>query len=192
MPPSVTPNPALPPIHTVRGQRVMLDSDLARLYEVPTMVFNQAIKRNLARFPSDFIFQLTREELGNLKSQIVISSAEATDSLRSQNVILKKQGRGQHRKYLPWVFTEHGAIMAATILRSPRAVAMSVYVVRAFVRMREELLTNAVILKRLAQHDKKLLEHDLVLQDVVEKLLPLLDPPPEKQKPFIGFQPGKR
>ena len=192
MPPSVTPNPALPPIHTVRGQRVMLESDLARLYEVPTMVPNQAIKRNLARFPSDFIFQPTREELGNLKSQIVISSAEPADSLRSQNVILKKPGRGQHRKYLPWVFTEHGAIMAATILRSPRAVSMSVYVVRAFVRMRGELLTNAVILKRLAQHDKKLLEHDLVLQDVVEKLLPLLDPPPEKQKPFIGFQPGKR
>lgn len=192
MPPNPAASPALPPIHTVRGQRVMLDSDLARLYEVPTMVFNQAIKRNLARFPSDFIFQLTREELGNLKSQIVISSAEATDSLRSQIVILKKPGRGQHRKYLPWVFTEHGAIMAATILRSPRAVSMSVYVVRAFVRMREELLTNAVILKRLAQHDKKLLEHDLVLQDVVEKLLPLLDPPPEKQKPFIGFQPGKR
>jgi hypothetical protein len=152
----------------------MLDSDLARLYEVPTMVFNQAIKRNFARFPSDFIFQPTREELGNLKSQIVTSSTEATDSLRSQNVILKKPGRGQHRKYLPWVFTERAAIMAATILRSPRAVAMSVYVVRAFVRMREELLTNAVILKRLAQHDKKLLEHDLVLQDVVEKLLPLL------------------
>ena len=82
--------------------------------------------------------------------------------------------------------------MAATILRSPRAVSMSVYVVRAFVRMRGELLTNAVILKRLAQHDKKLLEHDLVLQDVVEKLLPLLDPPPEKQKPFIGFHPGNR
>lgn len=192
MPPNPAASAALPPIHPVRGQRVMLDSDLARLYEVPTMVFNQAIKRNLARFPSDFIFQLTREELGNLKSQIVTSSAEATDSLRSQNVILKKPGRGQHRKYLPWVFTEHGAIMAATILRSPRAVSMSVYVVRAFVRMREELLTNAVILKRLAQHDKKLLEHDLVLQDVVEKLLPLLDPPPEKQKPFIGFQPGKR
>ncbi len=191
MPPSVTPNPALPSIHTVRGQRVMLDSDLARLYEVPTMVFNQAIKRNFARFPSDFIFQLTREELGNLKSQIVISSAEPTDSLRSQNVTLNKPGHGGARK-LPWVFTEHGAIMAATILRSPRAVSMSVYVVRAFVRMREELLTNAVILKRLAQHDKKLLEHDLVLQDVVEKLLPLLDPPPEKQKPFIGFHPGNR
>jgi hypothetical protein len=82
--------------------------------------------------------------------------------------------------------------MAATILRSPRAVTMSVYIVRAFMRMREELLTNAVILKRLAQHDKKLLEHDLVLQDVVEKLLPLLNPPPGKQKPFIGFQTNKR
>jgi hypothetical protein len=82
--------------------------------------------------------------------------------------------------------------MAATILRSRRAVSMSVYVVRAFVRMREELLTNAVILKRLAQHDKKLLEHDLVLQDVVEKLLPLLNPPLKKQKPFIGFQPDNR
>ena len=191
MPPSPTPNPALPPIHTVRGQRVMLDSDLARLYEVPTMVFNQAIKRNFARFPSDFIFQLTREELGNLKSQIVISSAEPAGPLRSQNGILNKPGHGGARK-LPWVFTEHGAIMAATILRSPRAVAMSVYVVRAFVRMREELLTNAVILKRLAQHDKKLLEHDLVLQDVVEKLLPLLDPSPAPRKPKIGFHPGNR
>ncbi len=82
--------------------------------------------------------------------------------------------------------------MAATILRSPRAVTMSVYVVRAFVRMREELLTNAVILKRLAQIDKKLLEHDVVLQDVVEKLLPLLNPPPDPPRPKIGFHSGNR
>lgn len=189
MPPTPSPNPALPPIHSVRGQRVMLDSDLARLYEVPTKVFNQTIQRNAARFPADFAFQITREEVANLRSQIVTSSSDGPPSLRSQTVTLKDHGG---RRYLPWVFTEHGAIMAATILRSPRAVSMSVYVVRAFVRMREELLTNAVILKRLAQHDKKLLEHDLVLQDVVEKLLPLLDPPAEKQKPFIGFQPGKR
>ena len=192
MPQTPAANPALPPIHSVRGQRVMLDSDLARLYEVPTKVFNQTIQRNVDRFPADFLFRLTDEEVANLKSQSVTSSPSAPQSLRSQIVTLKKSSRGQHRKYLPWVFTEHGAIMAATILRSPRAVSMSVYVVRAFVRMREELLTNAVILKRLAQHDKKLLEHDLVLQDVVEKLLPLLNPPPEKQKPFIGFQPGKR
>ncbi len=183
MPQTPAANPALPPIHSVRGQRVMLDSDLARLYEVPTKVFNQTIQRNAVRFPADFVFQLTREEVANLKSQIVTSSSPSNPPTFG--------GYGGARK-LPFVFTEHGAIMAATILRSPRAVSMSVYVVRAFVRMREELLTNAVILKRLAQHDKKLLEHDLVLQDVVEKLLPLLDPPAEKQKPFIGFQPGKR
>ena len=86
---AMPPNPDLPPIHVVRGQRVLLDGDLARLYGVTTMVFNQAIKRNIARFPRDFIFQLTREELGNLKSQTVISSSESAGSLRSQNVILK-------------------------------------------------------------------------------------------------------
>jgi hypothetical protein len=168
MPQTPAANPALPSIHPVRGQRVMLDSDLARLYEVPTKVFNQTIQRNADRFPADFVFQLTREEVANLKSQIVTSSSPSNPPTFG--------GYGGARK-LPFVFTEHGAIMAATILRSPRAVVMSVYVVRAFVRMRE---------------DKKLLEHDLVLQDVVEKLLPLLDPPAEKQKPFIGFQPGKR
>ena len=102
----------------------------------------------------------------------------------------KNSRRGQHRKYFPFVYTEHGAIMAATILRSPRAVAMSVYVVRAFVQMRDAQLKNAVVLKRLAQLDKKLLEHDVVLQDVVEKLLPLLNPPVPPPKPRIGFHPG--
>jgi hypothetical protein len=183
MPPDPAPNPALPPIHTVRGQRVMLDSDLARLYEAPTKVFNQTIQRNADRFPADFAFQITREEVANLKSQIVTSSLPSNPPTFG--------GYGGARK-LPWGFTEHGAIMAATILRSPRAVTLSVYVVRAFVRMREELLTNAVILQRLAQHDKKLLEHDLVLQDVVEKLLPLLDPPPAPPKRKIGFHPGNR
>ena len=118
----------------------------------------------------------------------MISSLEIAGSLRSQKVILKAHGG---RRYLPWAFTEHGAIMAATILRSPRAVAMSVYVVRAFVRMREALMTGAVIFKRLAEIDKKLLEHDVVLQDVVEKLLPLFNPQPEeKPKRRIGFHPN--
>ena len=114
------------------------------------------------------------------------SSSEEPALFRSQFVTLKDHGG---RRYLPWAFTEHGAIMAATILRSPRAVQMSVYVVRAFVRMRDELMTNAVVLKRLAQIDKKLLEHDLVLRDVVEKLLPLLNAPPEPEPPKrrIGF-----
>ncbi|MDP2136267.1 MAG: ORF6N domain-containing protein [Candidatus Didemnitutus sp.] len=183
------PNPALPPIHTVRGVRVMLDSDLARLYGVTTAVFNQAIRRNLSRFPSDFVFEISHEDHARLISQIVISNA-GTKGLRSQTVILK--GRGGRRKP-SLCFTEHGAIMAATILRSPRAVAMSIYVVRAFVQMREALLTNAVILKRLAQVDRKLLEHDVVLRDVVERLAPLLSPPespPPKRK--IGFHPGNR
>lgn len=183
--------PTLPRIHPVRGQRVMLDADLAALYGVPTKVFNQTIKRNIARFPADFLFQLTREDLADLKSQVVTSSPAPTPPLRSPSVTSKTAGHGGTRK-LPWAFTEHGAIMAATVLRSPRAVAMSVYVVRAFVRMREELLSHAVILKRLAQHDKKLMEHDQVLQDVVEKLLPLLDPPPVPPKPKIGFHPGNR
>jgi ORF6N domain len=185
------PDPKLPPIHTIRGQRVVLDSDLAELYGVTTKVFNQTIRRNAARFPADFLFHLEAEEFANLISQSVTSSSEGNRVLRSQIVTLEIDRRGRHRKYLPWAFTEHGAIMAATILRSERAVAMSVYVVRAFVRMREALLTNAVIFKRLAEIDKKLLEHDVVLQDVVEKLLPLLNPPhEEKPKRRIGFHLG--
>ena len=176
-------DPDPPPIHLVRGQRVMLDVDLARIFEVPTKVFNQTMQRNAGRFPGDFSFQITREEVANLKSQFVTSSLAAGSAAFS--------GHGGARK-LPWAFTEHGAIMAATILRSPRAVAMSVYVVRSFLRMREELLSHAVILKRLAQIDRKLLEHDVVLQDVVEKLLPLLNPPTDPPKRKIGFHEGNR
>ena len=188
MPAPAQPEPKLPPIHHVRGRRVVLDSDLAALYDVPTKVFNQTIQRNAERFPSDFAFQLTREEVANLRSQFVTSSLEQNRFLRSQIVTLQAHGG---RRHLPWAFTEHGAIMAATILRSERAVAMSVFVVRAFVRMREALLTNAVVFKRLAEIDKKLLEHDVVLQDVVEKLLPLLNPPPEDTpKRRIGFHPN--
>jgi hypothetical protein len=180
-------SPELPPIHTVRRQRVMLDGDLARLYGVSTKAFNQTFQRNAARFPGDFAFQVTAEEFVNLRSQFVTSSSGETDSLRSQFVTLKTGRRGRHRKYLPWVFTEHGAIMAATILRSPRAVAMSVYVVRAFVQMKEALLTNAVILKRLADVDKKLVTHDVILRDVYEKLRPLLAPPPDPPHKEIGY-----
>jgi hypothetical protein len=183
-------DPTLPPIHTVRGRRIVLDSDLAALYEIPVKVFNQTIQRNADRFPSDFAFQLTRDDVANLRSQIVTSSSEEPALLRSQFVTLKDHGG---RRYLPWAFTEHGAIMAATILRSPRAVQMSVYVVRAFVRMRDELMTNAVVLKRLDQIDKQLLEHDVVLRDVVEKFLPLLSAPPEPEPPKrrIGFNSGQ-
>ena len=113
--------------------RVILDSDLAGIYDVPVKALNQAVKRNTERFPEDFAFRLTQSEFESLRSQTVISGSRvaiATGSLRSQTVTLK---RGQHRKYLPHVFTEHGAIMAANVLNSKQAVEMSVFVVRAFV-----------------------------------------------------------
>jgi phage regulator Rha-like protein len=142
------PQTFLPRILTVRDTPVVLDSDLAPLYEVATRTFNQAIKRNAARFPADFAFQLRNDEW---------------QSLRSQTVTLKA-GRGQHRKYRPWAFTEHGAIMAAAILNSPRAVAMSVYVVRAFMKMRQELLADATLKARLEKIEKTLMGHDATLE----------------------------
>ena len=184
---TMTKSPNLPPIHTVRRQRVMLDSDLARLYGVPTKAFNQAIQRNAGRFPPDFLFRLTDDEFTHLKWQIGTSSEDEGERLRSQVVTLEKPRRGRYRKYLPLAFTEHGAIMAATILRSPRAVAMSVYVVRAFVQMKEALLANVTILKRLAEMDQKLVTHDVILRDVYEKLRPLLAPPLEPPRKELGF-----
>lgn len=183
----------LPPIRTVRNQRVVLDSDLAALYGVPTKRLNEAVHRNADRFPPDFCFQLTIPEAASLRSQIAASKSQPTanESLvigPPQTEASSSERRGGRRS-LPWVFTEHGALMAATVLNSPRAVQMSLFIVRAFVRLREELLTNAVVLKRLAQIDRKLLEHDTVLRDLVEKLLPLLNPPPEPEPPkrIIGF-----
>ena len=172
-------------ILNIRNQKVILDADLAQLYGVPTKVFNQAVKRNVERFPEDFIFQLTAHEWSSLKSQIVTSSLEKpkTEGVVpnwSQFVTSSKRHRGA--AYRPIAFTEHGAIMAATILNSPEAVAMSVFVVRAFMQMREQLATNAAILKRLAEIDKTLLEHDSALRAIWTKLQPLLAPPPEPPK----------
>lgn len=189
------PDLVLPKIHTLRKQKVVLDSDLAVLYGVPTKRLNEAVRRNAERFPDDFCFLITREEFANLKSQIATSNQKSGDVLRSQFATLKNDGRGQHRKYLPQVFTEHGALMAATILRSPRAVQMSIYLVRAFVQMRGELQTNLTILKRLAEVDRKLLEHDSVLREVITRLQPLLDAPHEPEAPpkrKIGFHEGNR
>ena len=163
----------LPLIHTIRGQRVILASDLAELYGVPTFRLNEQVKRNSTRFPSDFVFQLTATEWDEVKA------------LRSQFATLKK---GQHQKYRPYAFTEHGAIMAANVLNSPQAVAMSVYIVRAFVQQREVLAANEAILKRLAEIDKTLLQHNAALRDIYHKLMPLLQPPPETPKPRIGFR----
>jgi hypothetical protein len=157
-----------PLIRSIRDTRVILDTDLAKLYGVETRALNQALKRNQERFPADFAFELTREEIQGI-SQTVISLHKLKFS---------KQVRA---------FTEHGALMAASILNSPRAVAMSVYVIRAFVKMREALAANAAILKRLAEIDKTLLLHDGALRDIYQKLRPLLEPPPLPPKPPIGF-----
>jgi len=177
-------------ILNVRNQKVILDADLAELYDVPTKRLNEQVKRNTDRFPEDFMFQLTAQEWSNLKSQIATSSLEVPQIEGvvpnwSQFATSSKRHRGA--AYRPTAFTEHGAIMAATVLNSPEAVAMSVFVVRAFMQMREQLAANAAILKRLGEIDKTLLEHDSALRTIWTKLQPLLAPPPEPPRRRIGF-----
>jgi ORF6N domain len=172
--------PLIPPenitraILVLRGHRVLLDTELAALYRVTTKRFNEQVRRNAKRFPTDFMFQLTAEEISSLRSQFATL----------------KLGRGQHRKYLPYVFTEHGAIMAATILNSPRAVEMSVYVVRAFVQLRELLASNKELARRFAQLetrlDKKLATHDEAIAAILSAIRQLMRPPVPKRRP-IGF-----
>jgi hypothetical protein len=177
-----------PLIFTIRGHRVLLDADLARLYGVTVGALNQAVKRNCERFPEDFAFQLQHAEIKNLKSQIVISRSQAIEP-EGQKLNWSHFVTGSHggRRHVPWAFTEHGALMAANILRSDRAVQMSVFVVRAFVRLREHVAANTAILKRLAEIDNTLLRHDAALRDVYQKLLPLLQPAPLPPKRRIGF-----
>lgn len=157
-------------ILVLRGHRVILDSELAALYGVSTKRFNEQVRRNRERFPPDFMFQLTAEELPALRSQIATI----------------KGGRGQHRKYLPFVFTERGAIMAATILNSPRAVDMSVYVVRAFVHLRELLSSNRELARRFAELearlDKRLTQHDQAIAAILSAIRQLMNSPqPQKR-----------
>lgn len=170
-------------IHLVRGQRVMLDSDLAELYGVATKRFNEQVKRNIERFPADFMFQLTEEEGESLRSQIV--TLNAGDSLRSQIATLKP-GRGQHRKYLPYVFTEHGAIMVASVLNSPRAVEMSVFVVRAFVQLRALLASSRELSERLDELERKLATHDHAIAGLIDAIRQLTATPAKPSR-SIGF-----
>jgi phage regulator Rha-like protein len=159
----------------VRRQRVILDSDLAALYGVTVKRLNQQVNRNQERFPADFMFQLTSTEDKALRLQIATS----------------KKGRGG-RRYLPYAFTEHGTIMAATVLNSARAVEMSVFVVRAFVRMREMLAKNRQLAAKINELDRRLETHDTTIQDIIEAIKELMVPEgPSKRK--IGFQlpPGK-
>ena len=166
----------------LRGQKVILDSDLARIYGVPTKRLNEQVRRNKTRFPQDFAFQLTTQEMTYLKSHIATSSRMP---LRSQIATLKN-GRGKHRKYLPYVFAEHGAIMAANVLNSRQAVKMSVHVVRAFVRLREALGLHKDLARKLEALEKKVVGHDAQIQTLFAALRQLIQGP-EKPKKRIGF-----
>lgn len=156
-------------IYSIRGQRVMLDSDLAEVYQVETRVLNQAVKRNLHRFPEDFMFQLTEDETNSLTSQIVTSN----------------KGRGG-RRYLPFAFTEHGAVMLASVLNSPTAIEASLQVVRAFVRLRIILLENKDLAQKIEQLEQKFGEHDKKFDTVFVALRQLLVPA-KQNKRQIGF-----
>jgi hypothetical protein len=179
-------------IRTIRGQKVILDYDLARIFGVPTHRFNEAIKRNRDRFPDDFLFRLTAEEFKFLTSQSAI--LEPSTNL-SQFAI----GSLKHRdpRHLPYAFTENGAIMAANVLNSPEAVRMSVFVVRAFVQMRDLLGSTKELARQLADLEKKLTArldvHESVIVDVLRRVMEILDPPPLPPEPprrRIGFQVG--
>lgn len=160
-------------ILVLRGQRVMLDRDLAAIYGVTTKRLNEAVKRNAGRFPEDFMFQLTAEEAAVLRSQIATSK------------ILPKDGRGGTR-YLPFAFTEHGAIQAANVLNSPRAVQMGVHVVRAFVRLRELLASNKGLAQKLDALERKYKHHDKAIVAILSAIREHMHPPTPKRR-SIGF-----
>ncbi len=152
----------------IRGQKVITDADLARLYEVETKRLNEQVKRNMERFPEDFMFQLSEDEFHVLKSHFATSSWGG-------------------RRSLPYMFTEHGAIMAASVLNSPRAVEMSVYVVRAFVNLRTHILQYKELSQKVSELEAKLGKHDENIVAIVNALKLLMEPPKAKKKE-IGFK----
>ena len=174
----------------LRGQRVMLDVDLAALYGVTTKALNQAARRNAERFPNDFTFQLTPTEAGTLKSQFATSRLQPTDSmtdLANRSQIVTGSQRHRDPRILPWVFTEHGALMAANVLRSRRAVQMSVQVVRAFVRLREMVAANKELAKKLDELERRVSHHDKAITSIVQAIRELATPPEPKPRRRIGF-----
>lgn len=162
----------------IRGQKVLLDSDLATLYEVPVKRLNEQVKRNRERFPEDFMFQLNKVE------------AATAQALRSQTATLET-GRGRHRKYLPFAFTEHGALMAANVLNSPRAMVVSVFVIRAFVRLRYTLASYRELAGKLVELERKVAGHDEALRELVVAIRELMEPPAKPSRRRMGFRPGQ-
>ncbi|MGD0438609.1 MAG: ORF6N domain-containing protein [Bryobacteraceae bacterium] len=157
-------------IYFLRGQKVMLDADLARLYKVPTFRLNEQVKRNRSRFPKDFLFQLTAREASSLTSQIAISNSS----------------RGG-RRYRPYAFTEQGVAMLSSVLKSSRAVQVNIAIMRAFVKLRQILDTHHQLAKRLEQLEGRFDQHDAQIQEVFEAIRALLQPPPDPNKRRIGF-----
>jgi len=171
-------------ILVLRGQRVILDADLAHLYEVETRALIQAVKRNIDRFPEDFMFQLTPDEARLSRSQSVILNGQqltAEIPSRSQSVTLK---RGMNIKYLPYAFTEQGVAMLSSVLHSPRAVQVNIEIMRAFVRLRQMLQQNTELARKLAALERK---YDGQFKMVFEAIRDLMTPAP-KEKPRIGFR----
>jgi len=168
----------------IRGQKVMLDSDLAEMYGVSTRRLNEQVKRNADRFPEDFMFQLTAKEYAFLMSQIATSNA--TLSLRSQIATSNRGGR----RYMPYVFTEFGAVMAANVLNTTMAVRASIYVVRAFVKLGEVLSTHGALAAKLELLENKFDSHDKEIQVLFEAIRQLMNPPNPPRK-RIGFKIGK-
>ncbi len=185
-------------IHEVREQKIILDTDLARIYGVTTKRLNEQVKRNRERFPADFTFQLTAKESAALKSQFATSSSQATESEEgASNRSQIATGSQKHRdpRLRPYAFTEHGAIMAANVLNSTRAVQMSVFVVRAFLKMRALLGDKRELAKQLAALEKELKQrldvHEAAIVTILQRVMDIIDPPgepPPPEKPKIGFR----
>lgn len=173
-------------IFVMRGARVMISTHLAELYEVEPRALLQAVKRNLKRFPEDFMFQLTVEEANLLTSQSMILKKQSEPAPRSQIVILK---RGKNIKYLPYAFTEQGVPMLASILRSDRAIQVNIEIMRAFVRLRQILATHASLARKLGALEKK---YDGQFKVVFDALRQLMKPPDPNHKRRIGFTSGSK
>lgn len=181
-----------PLLYVLRGERIILDVDLARIYGVPTKRLNEQVKRNSERFPADFAFRLTNDEAVKLlRARSQIATLKAEGGLKSQ-IATSSLGHGGRRKR-PFAFTEHGAIMAANVLNSPQATQMSVFVVRAFVKMRAVLSDNRQLARKLAELEKELKSrldlHETAIIEVLQRVMDILDPPPqpEPKRRQIGF-----